>query len=179
MRARKPPSLMRASFVPGAKAYRASDKVCNARSRGSARLASAKSFPINDLQIDARDDDVAAQDTGRFVHAGKCGAQEIERFLREKSDLTLVVLLEVEKTIAANAVSGDAFDSIDFLQMIIVRFASMMAKIIVAGRNENLMDITTRNVQRSTLNVQRPIEEMSDHRGMSSVVGRWTLNVGR
>jgi hypothetical protein len=42
--------------------------------------------------------------------------------------------LLVAEALAVNSVAGDAFDAIDFLKRIIIRFATVMAEKVVAGR---------------------------------------------
>ena len=106
------------------------------------------------LQIDAGDDDVAAQSASRFVYFGKFCAQAIELFLREESDLAFVIFLKIEEAIAANPAAGDAFDAIDFLQWMIARLTSGVAEKIVTRGNEHL--VNDHVGKRSTSNAQRP-----------------------
>lgn len=92
-----------------------------------------KRFADERIQIRAGHNYVAPQDTGRFIHERKGGAKVGENFLGEKSDLAFVVVLKVVEAVAANAVAGHAFEAIDFLEWIIVRGASVMAEIVMAG----------------------------------------------
>jgi hypothetical protein len=66
--------------------------------------------------------------------------QHFEDFERKKRDLPLVVVPVIVKAVAANSVAGDALDAGDLHQWIIVRRLAVVAKVIVAGRNENLAD---------------------------------------
>ncbi|MEO5720391.1 MAG: hypothetical protein ABIR71_02845 [Chthoniobacterales bacterium] len=92
-------------------------------------------------KFNARDDDVAAEHTGRFVDRRKGGAELIENFAREKCDLTFVVSLVIEIAVAAEAATGDAFDAFDFLQWECVRLAAEMTDEVVAGGDEDLLDL--------------------------------------
>ena len=67
-------------------------------------------------------------------------AKFIENLQREKSDLTLVVVAVIEEAVAANPVAGDALDLMGFDKRKIIRRPAVMAKIVVIGRNEYLLD---------------------------------------
>ncbi|MGZ5564690.1 MAG: hypothetical protein ACXWFY_05820 [Chthoniobacterales bacterium] len=58
--------------------------------------------------------------------------------MREESDLTFVIFLVVEEAITADAMTGDALNTIDFLQRIIVRRTIVMAEIVMASGDEEL-----------------------------------------
>ena len=91
-------------------------------------------------KIDIGDDDVAAQNAGRFVSDSKFVAELFENFGREKCDLAFVIFLMVEVAIAEQAFAGDAVDSLFFDQRRISRFLPVMADEVVLGRDENLAD---------------------------------------
>src|SRR6185369_5540711 len=92
------------------------------------------------LQLHSRDDDVAPQNPGRFARQAKSLRHQIENLAREKSDLTLVVVAVIEEAVAANPVAGDALDLMGFDKRKIIRRPAVMAKIVVIGRNEYLLD---------------------------------------
>ena len=73
------------------------------------------------------------------VHGNELG-QRFEDFGGEKSDLALVVVFVVEEAIAANPVAGHALDLLDFDERKVVRRATVVSEVVVAGRNENLPD---------------------------------------
>lgn len=56
-----------------------------------------------------------------------------EDFGREKSDLALVIVPIIVKTIAANSVTRDALDPRNLDQRIVIGRLSVMPEIIVAG----------------------------------------------
>lgn len=59
-------------------------------------------------------------------------------FLGKKGDLSLVGIAVIEKPVAADAMSGHAFDRIHFHRRIIIGLLAMMPEIIVRGRNVEL-----------------------------------------
>ncbi|MGZ5002852.1 MAG: hypothetical protein ACXWBM_06635, partial [Chthoniobacterales bacterium] len=61
-----------------------------------------------------------------------------ESFVREESDLALVIFLVVEEAITADAMAGDALNAINFLQRIIIRRTIVMAEIVMASGDEEL-----------------------------------------
>ena len=85
------------------------------------------------IEVGAGDDDVAAKHAGRFLHRRKSRAQILEDFLREKRDLSLVVLLVIVEAVAPNSMARDALDPIDFERGMIIRRPAGVAEIVVAG----------------------------------------------
>jgi len=67
-------------------------------------------------------------------------AKSIENLRGKKCDLAFVGFLVIVEAIAANAVAGRAFDHWDFNYRMRIRLAAVMAKKIVAGRNEQMAD---------------------------------------
>jgi hypothetical protein len=61
------------------------------------------------VKVDAAGDHVTPHESGRAILDLQRAAKFIENFERKKSDLTLVIILVIEKTIAANTMPGDAF----------------------------------------------------------------------
>ncbi len=64
----------------------------------------------------------------------------VEHFGGKESNLTFVIFAVIVEPIAANSVAGDTFDSLKFNERKIIGWLPMMAKIVVAGRNKNLLD---------------------------------------
>src|SRR4051812_29786538 len=73
--------------------------------------------------------------------------QSFENLERKKRDLSLVVITVIVKTIAADPMSGDTLDLRDLDQRIIVGRPAVMAKVVMAARNEQVADqhLKTRN----------------------------------
>ena len=65
-------------------------------------------------------------------------AKFIENFERKKSDLTFVIVLEIEVSITANTTPRHAFYFGCFNHRMRVRFAAMMANKIVSRGNEQV-----------------------------------------
>src|ERR1051326_1696802 len=61
-------------------------------------------------------------------------------FQREKCDLSLVIVPVIEKSIVPNAVPGHALNRFHFDQRIVVRFATVMPKEIMAARDVKMAD---------------------------------------
>ena len=114
-----------------------------------------KCFADERVQIGAGDDDIAPQNAGRFVDKREGHAEAIENFPGEESDLAFVVVFVIEKPVAAQSTARDAFDLVDFLEREIVRLAISMAVVIVAGRDEDLLDLHN-EVRKGTSNAPRP-----------------------
>lgn len=100
---------------------------------GEAHALELKIFSDERVQIGTGDEDVAAENPGRFINVGESGAQLRENFRGEKGDLPLVIFFEIVKAIAAETVTGDAFDPLDFLEWIFIRLAAGMAEKIMPG----------------------------------------------
>ena len=119
-----------------------------------------KCFADERVQIGTGDDDIAPQNAGRFVDKSERHAEAIEYFPGEESDLAFVVVFVIEEPVAAQSTAGDALDLVDFLEREIVRLAISMAVVIVAGGDEDLLDLHnevgtgTSNAPRPTSNVQ-------------------------
>src|SRR5260370_27664530 len=64
----------------------------------------------------------------------------IKNFNSEKRNLPFVSVSIIEKAVAANAVIRHAFDHRHFNRPKFIRFAAMMTKKIVAGRNVKMAD---------------------------------------
>ena len=67
-------------------------------------------------------------------------AKLIENFNREESNLTFVVVLEIEVTITANAAPGQAFDLRNFDHGMRIRLATVVADKIVSTRDVKVAD---------------------------------------
>ena len=66
------------------------------------------------------------------------GAKFIENFQRKESDLTFVIVLEIEVSITADAAPSHAFYLGLFNHRMRIRFAAMMANKIVSCGNEQM-----------------------------------------
>ena len=66
------------------------------------------------------------------------GAKFIENFQRKESDLTFVIVLEIEVSITANTTPRNAFYFGRFNHRIRVGFAAVMANKIVSRGNEQM-----------------------------------------
>lgn len=98
-------------------------------------------FLVNELvQINAARDHVAPRRSRRSIVYLQHSAKLIENAERKKGDLSLVVVLEVEITIAANPAARDACDQGHFDHGMRVRFATVMANEIVSRRNVQVTD---------------------------------------
>jgi len=71
--------------------------------------------------------------------------QRSEDFDGEESNLAFVVLLEVEKAITSDAPAGNAFDLAHFDSGIIAGELAVAAKVVVAGRDEQLVNFDHAN----------------------------------
>lgn len=65
-------------------------------------------------------------------------AKFIENFQGKESDLTFVIVLEIEISIAANATASDAFYLGRFNHLMRIRFATVMANKIVSRGDEQV-----------------------------------------
>ena len=98
------------------------------------------------IQIDALSDGIAPDQTRRTVPKFHRAAKMMKELQSEKRDLTFVTFLVVEKTVPANAVTGDAVDRGDFNNRIIVRLPPVMAEKVVARGNVKVTDFHQGNV---------------------------------
>jgi hypothetical protein len=87
------------------------------------------------IQVHAFGDHVASQEGGRFVSHAECQAHLIEYFRGEECDLSLVVFLEIEKAVAADAAPGQAFEFGNLDDRVPAGRPAMMPEIVVAGLN--------------------------------------------
>lgn len=85
------------------------------------------------VQIDARDDDIAAQHARWLILDFKVLGKFLENFSGEKSDLAFVALPVIVKPVAANSVAGDAFDPLHLDQGVIVRRLPVVSEVVVPG----------------------------------------------
>lgn len=92
------------------------------------------------VKIDISRHDISADGCGRTTRHLQRRAQLIENFEREKCDLPLVIFLVIEEAIATNAVAGDAFDAGEFDCGMVIRFAPVVTKEIMTGRNVKVTD---------------------------------------
>jgi len=92
------------------------------------------------VQIKAASDHVAPRRGRRSIMCIQRSAELVENVERKKSDLSLVVVLEVEVTISANPAACDTFDHGHFDRGMRVRLATVMANEIVSWRNVQVTD---------------------------------------
>src|SRR3954453_7184804 len=85
-------------------------------------------------QIDAGNDDLPSQSWGRFRRHPKSLPHQIEDFPGKESDLPFVVIPVIEKAIAPNATSGDAFNAAHGSIGKLAGRTTVLAEIIVPGR---------------------------------------------
>ena len=100
------------------------------------------------IEIDTRGEDVAAQIRGTAFTEFEFGAQLGEHFGGEEGDLTFVVFLVVEKTIAADAAVCDTLNLIDFESRVFPGGLAVVAKIVVARRNEEAAQLHCRQLKK-------------------------------
>jgi FdhD protein len=92
------------------------------------------------VQIKAARDHVAPRRGRRSIMCIQRSAELFENVERKKSDLSLVVVLEVEVTISANPAACDTFDHGHFDRGMRVRLPTVMANEIVSRRNVQVTD---------------------------------------
>jgi FdhD protein len=102
-------------------------------------------LPNERAQIDITREDVATHQRRRAILQFECAAQLVENFEREKCDLTFVIVAVIKEPIAADAMPGHTLDHWNFDYRMIVRFATVMAKVIVPRRNVEVTDFHRRN----------------------------------
>ena len=83
------------------------------------------------VQIGPTGDHVAPRESRRTGVNFQRSAKFIENFQRKKSDLTLVIIFEIEIPIASNSTPGYAFDFRHLNHRVRIRFAAVMADKIV------------------------------------------------
>jgi hypothetical protein len=103
-------------------------------------------FANERIQFHAAGDKVAPRDTGRFVRRTQLPANRVKNFRRKKSDLAFVVVLEIEEPVADQTFARNALDLADFNGGIFTGLPPLVAKKIVAGRNENPLDLEVQSV---------------------------------
>jgi hypothetical protein len=62
-------------------------------------------------------------------------AKTLENFSGEECNLTLVVILVIEKAVAANTMPSYTFNLGHLDGIIIIRWVAMMTEVVMAGRN--------------------------------------------
>jgi len=92
------------------------------------------------IEVHAARDDVPA--CGARLGLGKVQLcpKHLEHFHGKERNLALVVLLEPKETVSSDALSGDAFDLVHLEDGMFTCSVAMMAKVIVAWRNEQMFD---------------------------------------
>jgi hypothetical protein len=90
------------------------------------------------VQIDAGHERITPGGGGRRVGHLEFTPQSIEDFNREKCNLSFILLLKIKKTITLDASAGNAFDLIGFDDRMAGGRQAMPAKVVMAGRDEQL-----------------------------------------
>ncbi len=89
-------------------------------------------FLANEIvQVDPGNDYVSPQHTGGFVLDAEVFYQPFENFGREKGDLSLVVVPVIIEPVAADSVAGDALDSFNFDERVIVGRLAVVPKVVM------------------------------------------------
>ena len=97
------------------------------------------------VEIGAAGDHVASYKSRRAVPNLHRVAEFIENFERKKCDLALVIVLEIEVTIATNPSASHAFDHLRLNHGVRVRLATVMPDKIVPPRNVQVTDFHRRS----------------------------------
>jgi len=97
-------------------------------------------LPDQLIQIDAFSDGIPPDQPRRTIPKFHRATKMMKDFQSEKCDLTFVTFFVVEKTVAANAVTGHAVDYGNLQNRIIVRFPPMMAEKVVARGKVKMTD---------------------------------------
>lgn len=108
------------------------------RSSSQKNPLNGKLFSDQIVQINARDDYVAAQDAGGLACQSKTRREPFENFQREKGDLAFVIAAIIVKPVTANSAAGNAFDLLNLDEGKIIGRATVMPKVVVSGRYEDL-----------------------------------------
>ena len=96
-------------------------------------FAEAEGFADQGIEIDAFENDVAAEGGGGERRIVRVLADLIDDSLVEEGDLPFVVGFEIEETILADAASGDEFDGVALFDLMRACRLSVVAEVIVAG----------------------------------------------
>jgi hypothetical protein len=112
--------------------------------------AFANTFKLNALQLELFSDkfiqihaaryDVPAGSSGGFFRQAKLAANRLENFRGEKSDLALVIILEIKKTIAPHTAAGNAFNCLHLDDLMLAGRLAMTPKKIMTWRNEKALN---------------------------------------
>jgi hypothetical protein len=92
------------------------------------------------IEVYATRNDIAPDPVARAIAHLQRPAKFLEDLAGEKSDLPFVILPVSEVAIAADAMTGDAFDHWNFQGRMGVRFASMVTEEIMPGGNVKVTD---------------------------------------
>ncbi len=79
--------------------------------------------------------DVSAQDGRQFFMGSQCATKRFKDLAAKESNLSLIIVLVIEKAVAPNPTSGYTFYLPHFHGRIVVRELAMMTKVVMAGRN--------------------------------------------
>jgi hypothetical protein len=98
-------------------------------------------FPADELvQVHTARDHIAPRRSRRAIVQLQCSAELIENIERKETDLTFVIILEIEVTISANPTPRDTFDRRQLDHGTCVRLATVVANKIVAWGNVKVAD---------------------------------------
>src|SRR6266436_3547154 len=103
-----------------------------------------KIFPDEFVKIDISRVNISPDNAGLNSLHLKLVAKFIENFQRKKCDLALVIVLEIEITIATNPLASRTFDHRHFNHRVGIRLATVMADKIVPRRNVQVTDFHRR-----------------------------------
>ncbi len=103
-----------------------------------------KIFPDEFVKIDISRVNISPDNAGLNSLHLKLVAKFIENFQRKKCDLALVIVLEIEITIATNPLASRTFDHRHFNHGVGIRLATVMADKIVPRRNVQVIDFHRR-----------------------------------
>lgn len=92
------------------------------------------------IEIDATNEDVAAEDGGGVVVNRKLVAEALISFHGEEGDLAFIVLLVVEKAVADDAFACDEFNLVDFDHGGVSCGLAVVAEVVVRRRNVEVFD---------------------------------------
>jgi len=97
------------------------------------------------VKIDIAGENISADRTGHGPLHFQRAAKLVENFEREKCDLSLKIVFEIEVTIAPQSTAGDTFNRRHFNHRMFVRLAAEMSDKIVAFRNVKVTDFHRRH----------------------------------
>ena len=93
------------------------------------------------IQIHPTRDDISTHRSSRVIWHLEREAKLLEHLKREEGDLSLVIRLVIEEAITANSVACHAINPRHFDRRVLIRFAAMVAKEIMTGRNVEVKDL--------------------------------------